>query len=141
VTAAAADIARIAEALERGQPLDPADGAALLAGIRGGSVDQALGLSRATGRHEMIRAAARQFYPGARGSVAADQFHTEWSRYAGSAWQREKTMANCPPRHIGTIREIFWRLLQDQDVLSARQLRRILAICDGQDFDPDSVAP
>lgn len=131
---APAALARIIDAVERGRPLDPDDAAAFLVGIRSGSVDQALGLSRTMGRDEIIRAAAKRFYPNMPTSAAADRFHTEWSRFASSAWHREQySHQECPSRHIDTIRETFWRLLRMRDaVLSARQLRRILAICDGQ---------
>ena len=134
---AAPDIARLEAALERGELIAPGDAAALLAGIRAGSVDRALGLSRTAGRDEMIRAAVGRYYPDMPSSAAADKFHTDWSRFSSSAWQREQYLQECPQRHAGTIRETFWHLLRMRDaVLSARQIRRVLAICDGQSIGP-----
>ncbi|MEH2570657.1 hypothetical protein [Bradyrhizobium sp. AZCC 2289] len=125
---AAAAIGRIAEALEGGQPLDPEDARAVLDGIRAGSVDQALGLSRTRERNEIIRRGIARFLKNE--SAPADRFEQLLTRYASGAWLRgERELSECPRRNVDKIEECLWRVLKLRDrCLTARQIRRILDI-------------
>jgi hypothetical protein len=111
------------------RPLDPEIAAAIVRGLRSGSIDKELGLCRARNRHEKIKSAVPKFYAQRSLTAAADEFHRDWSDFASTSWIRERGLLECPHRHTGTARAVFWDLLKANDaVLSARQLRKILSL-------------
>lgn len=124
------DVARFLAALQRREPVAVADADPILAAIQAGdSVDGLLGICDP--RHTMIRADVGKFYAGTRIDPTAHDFHSDWSRYATSAWCREKHLVDCP-HPPGTLRALFWRLLKHKDrVLGVRQIRRILSSRNG----------
>jgi hypothetical protein len=134
------DLPRIAQALEAGQALDPADAAALLVGIAAGSVDFALGLKPAPGarsaasklaqarRDRLIRGMAAEFYATLPSdSERAEHISLRLSRYRlGSDWERDR--AEDSIKYIGSLRGRCWEILKQVDrPLSARRIRAILA--------------
>lgn len=124
---APAALARIIDAVERGQPLDPADAAALLAGLRAGSLDRALGITPTSQRDQLIRDGIARFLN--HESAPADKFKERLAQFASTAWSRERDLPECPRRHLGKLEEVLWRILKLRDrVLCARQIRRILDV-------------
>ena len=108
--------------------------------VAGVDAAEALGIKRKPGqrtwqtgealveRDHLLREAAAQFLTGLSVAGQARRLHLEWSRYHAGAWQRERVLERCPDRHVGTVRELLWRVLKLHDrVLSARTLRLMLA--------------
>lgn len=119
---------RVIAAVEGCPELDREIATLIVAGIRTGSVDRALGIVPCDPSHALIRNGVRMFYRGMKVKPAADDFHSDLLRFAGSAWRNEKHLADCP-HQAGTLRATFWQILKHRDkVLSARQIRRILSV-------------
>jgi hypothetical protein len=118
---------RIVAALEACQPLDQDIAAVIVAGIKSGSVDRALGLSPAS-RDDLIRDGVARFL--GKEAAPAERLEERLSLYAGTAWARgERNLDECPKRHLGKLEEYLWHVLKLRDrTLCARQIRRILDI-------------
>ena len=104
------------------------------------SLDQALGLRPKPGqrtiattaktkrRDELLRRTAADFYPGHSPTVAAHEIYKIWSRYAESAWPRERIASDVPINRIDTPQFYIWQIMRLQDhVLSERTIRLVLA--------------
>jgi hypothetical protein len=107
---------------------------------RGADAAAVLGLKRRPGqrmwatyatlaeRDGLLRDAAACFLGGCSVAEQARRLHTELLRYHASAWLRERTLDQCPTRHVGNMHEFLWRALKVHDhVPAARSLRLILA--------------
>jgi hypothetical protein len=115
---------------------EPANAAAAL-GLRRQRADR---LARMEDRNRIFRAAAASLPSGFSGVEAATRIRSEILRLRQTSWQRERSLSDCPPRHLGTLREYAWRALRMHDAVpSVRTIRRALAttaICDGQRHSP-----
>ena len=126
-----------------------------LTGDGGEHLEQALGIMntgqrcRATvrafsQRDALIRQTAPLYFPGLRKSLQGELLAEPLGRYHASAWERERNLAECPAKRVGTIYEACWQILKLVDCpLSARRIRGILAAghelqTDGQEFGADS---
>lgn len=123
-------IDRLRSALEAvvvdGAPLAPADAAVLLAGLRLGSVDRALGLDPRAERDRIVREAMVQFFPHLSAHARAVAFSSAWERFAAGPWLRERHLAEPPPHRIGRIESAFWRCLKiHPHTLGVERLRRL----------------
>ena len=79
-------------------------------------------------RDELIREAVERFFPGASGHEAARLLHQALGRYACAAWQRERSAAECPARHVGRLSELCFHILRAVDrVPSEPLIRKIIA--------------
>jgi hypothetical protein len=78
-------------------------------------------------RDELLRQAAA-LAPDPRPGPAADYLDRAATRYQSSSWPRERSLATCPARRIGTLEGLLWQILQTHRIPSARHLRRILAV-------------
>ena len=75
------------------------------------------------------------WYPDASDNKAAIEISRELMRYKSSAWlRREAQLSAPPPSAIGTVREIQWRVLKNNDggAPGPRRLRQIFAGIDWQ---------
>jgi hypothetical protein len=80
-------------------------------------------------RNELLREIADRYYSDRCPAAQAQEIATDLSRYASSAWVREREAETCPSRHHGSVREMFWRMLMLRDhVLSERTIRSVLAV-------------
>lgn len=78
--------------------------------------------------HHVFREAAASLLPGLSATEAATRIHRELVRLRETSWLRERTLSDCPPRHLGTLREYAWRALRLHDAVpSIRTIRRALA--------------
>lgn len=79
-------------------------------------------------RDDLVRKLASDHYGAMRSHPAAIAICKQWSRYAASAWPRERLRTEPPPHRIGTPEALFWQIMKLQDrVLSERSVRQILA--------------
>ncbi len=79
-------------------------------------------------RDELIRQAAERFFSDASDHEAARLLHQALERYAGCAWQRERSAPECPPRHAGRLTASCWHILHAVDrVPSEPLIRKIIA--------------
>jgi hypothetical protein len=143
---AALRIGRLAAALERGEALAVDDAAVLATSLRAyldgavGSLDAALELRpTAAGqrtwrtraalpeRDAILREAAARLFPKLTATEQAKALETALARYAASAWQRERAMAELPPRHKGRLEECLWQTLRAEPrALGRERIRKIL---------------
>jgi hypothetical protein len=87
-------------------------------------------------RDRYLRAAADRYCFGMRDNAAADYLHAKLSRYASTAWQRDRVEALCPPRLAGRIEALLWCALKSRDhVPSERLIRLVLARAIGTGAD------
>lgn len=77
-------------------------------------------------RDRYLRAAADRYCIGMSDNAAADYLSVRLKRYRETAWQRDRAEALCPPRHRGTIREVFWMALKARDRQPGSRLVRDL---------------
>ena len=79
-------------------------------------------------RDSLLREAASRFYTHLSEAEQARRLHQETQRYFASAWLRERTLNECPERHLKTVREFVWRALKLRPViLSAESIRKKIA--------------
>lgn len=79
-------------------------------------------------RDELIRRLAADHFRGASCNATAAAIHKAWSRYASSAWPRERGSDAIPVARINRPEFAFWQIMKLQDVvLSQRTIRSILA--------------
>lgn len=68
-----------------------------------------------------------RFFAGLPKRAAASEFAAQWRRYEATGWLRDRTCQELPPRHAGSIAEVFWRALKIcPHSLSAERLRRLM---------------
>jgi hypothetical protein len=78
-------------------------------------------------RDRLLREAANHFCVGMSASGAATKLARALAVYRSTAWRRDRTETSCPQRHLGTLREVCWRILQTRDApIAARTIRRAL---------------
>jgi hypothetical protein len=78
-------------------------------------------------RNALLREAADRFCVGMSDRQAAAVLHQALDRYAGGAWQRERTCEVCPSRHAGKLTSLCWHLLKCHGhVVSERSIRRTI---------------
>jgi hypothetical protein len=122
VTAPAADIARLVDALERGDPLDHDDVRELL--------ELALAQRKPTRfdlRAEIIYSAAEGFFQGCSAHDAAKSIAAGLGRYRATAWGRESLLSDCPQRHAGKVQSAYWQMLKTCDrPLGVDRIRKLL---------------
>ena len=81
-----------------------------------------------TRRDELVRTLASEHFPELRSHPAAVAIRKQWSRYAASAWSRERLGDSVPKHRVGKPEAMFWQIMKIQDrVLSERSIRKILA--------------
>lgn len=81
-----------------------------------------------TRRDELVKNLASEHYPELRYHPAAVAIRKQWSRYAASAWPRERLGDSVPKHRVGKPEAMFWQIMKIQDrVLSERSIRKILA--------------
>lgn len=79
-------------------------------------------------RDEFLRRLASDHFPALSANAAAKAMHRTWSRYAASAWPRERVSPALPVHRINSPEFGFWQIMRMQDrVLSERTIRSILA--------------
>jgi hypothetical protein len=125
----AALLERIEAALLDCKPLDRDLAETILAGIRTGSVDRAIGLLPSYSHHQKIRAAASmlRFPLECSASEAAEELAKHMRRYHTTAWAREKLLETCPQRIAGKIQGACWEILKAKDrLLSPDYIRKLL---------------
>lgn len=104
------------------------------------TLDEALGLHRRpgqrsvatttkkAGRDQMLCDAASTFWPDKPVTFQARRLATAISRYASSAWPRERHLVECPPARIGKIESVAWTILKvDDRVLGWDRIKRIVS--------------
>lgn len=80
-------------------------------------------------RNVLLREVAEKHFGGTSENERARAICEGLTRYAASAWPRERLVTECPERHHGRVSEYWWRILKQRDfVPSQRQIRRVLAI-------------
>jgi hypothetical protein len=79
-------------------------------------------------RDELLRLTAFHHYPEKSLAEQARRLHAELSKYAVSAWQRERVLDEAPSRYReGDVRLLCWRILKAVDhVLTVEAIRKIL---------------
>ena len=79
-------------------------------------------------RDALIRDCVSIHYGEHSDSAAAELLQVDLARYAASAWRHERDADKVPDHRRSKPSGYFWRILQiDEHVLSARQIRRVLA--------------
>jgi hypothetical protein len=124
----APDLVRICDALSAGESIGPDEVAVLVAHVRQTIPTDPGPRARGKARDDLLRQAARTFFPGQSFRAQAVALHRQLSLYQTTAWRRhERTLDECPAHHIGKITEAFWRSLRLVDhVPSVADLRRKL---------------
>ncbi|MGJ4961580.1 hypothetical protein [Bradyrhizobium sp. HKCCYLRH3061] len=78
-------------------------------------------------RDRLLRGAVNRFCVGMSASGAATKLARALAVYRSTAWRRDRTETSCPQRHLGSLREVCWRILQARDApIAARTIRRAL---------------
>lgn len=149
----AARLMRAREAVRAGQAIPPAD-APWMVGfldrvLAGDDLPTAIGVETAPGRRSwqtqhraserdwLLRRIFAEFYSSWLPTPAADQIARHWDRYETSGIAaRERALAECPKRHVGSAGEIIWKLAQlgpplpigekQRPTLGAESIRKIL---------------
>ncbi len=78
-------------------------------------------------RDRLVRQAASHFK-----KPVADNMHRAWTRYAASAWRRDRLASECPEGYRNRSEAVFFQIMTLRaDVLSRRRIRAILAVSSG----------
>ena len=66
-------------------------------------------------RDALLRQAAAEFCAGMPHYVAAEILHQKLLRHSTSAWRRDRTEAELPPRLAGRLDALLWQILKARD--------------------------
>jgi hypothetical protein len=78
-------------------------------------------------RDALLCEAAAKFFPDGSKAEKARRLHEALSRYETSGWRFERGEATCPDRHVGRVRELFWKALKaNPNTPSVERLRKVL---------------
>lgn len=79
-------------------------------------------------RDRLVCEAAKEFWPDETNSEQARNLHQHWTRYAASAWPRERALERVPDRRAGSVEARLWAIMRVKDhVISERSIRALLA--------------
>jgi hypothetical protein len=68
-------------------------------------------------RDQLLRDAASRFFPDLPLAAQARELAGALTRYAASAWMRERAETSCPARHHGRIEAVCWQVLKHRDLV------------------------
>lgn len=78
-------------------------------------------------RDRLLCQAAMQVAAGMSQIGAATKLAPMLNLYRVTGWRRDAVAQECPTRHLGTVREFWWRILRVRDApLSSETVRRAL---------------
>lgn len=118
------DLKRIAERLDAGDELTLEERRAAAAEML-----RALTLPRSSyaARDALIVEVWQRFYSARKDRDASNEIAIGLRRYETSAWHRDRSAQECPPRIAGTAHGVYWRMLQlVPKGLSAERIRKII---------------
>ncbi len=127
----------LADAIQSGEPLSPDAALRLRACGLPDAIDSALDFAPGAGkrrpetkallarRDDLLKRIAK-FYTGS-GRARAEAIAEGWSRYATTAWPRDRDADACPRRHMGTPQAVHFDLMRlGLMPLSAESIRKIV---------------
>jgi hypothetical protein len=78
-------------------------------------------------RNNFLRMAAAKFCAGMSNRQAGTWLNDKLRQYERGAWRRDKALAECPVRYVGTITEILWMTLKARNAVpGARLIRQVI---------------